>query len=79
MLDDKGRVADDGAEKFLFGDLFKVGEAKFREEFLCAEFSFVCIQSNEILILCNGPDQLLETRVTGYRMRKWRHQMYGGK
>ena len=35
MLDYKGRVADDGAEKFLFGDLLKIREAKFREEFLC--------------------------------------------
>ena len=26
--------ADNGAEEFLFGDLFKVGEAEFREEFL---------------------------------------------
>lgn len=33
-LDDLGRVADDGAEEFLLGDLFEVGEAELGEEFL---------------------------------------------
>lgn len=32
--DDQRRVADDGADKFFFGDLFDVGEAKLGEEFL---------------------------------------------
>ena len=43
MLDYKGRVADDGAEKFLFGDLLEVGEAEFREEFLCTLDSASCV------------------------------------
>jgi len=34
VFDYEGWVADDGAEKFLFGDLFEVGEAEFGEEFL---------------------------------------------
>lgn len=34
MFDYEGWIADDGAEKFLFGNLFEVGEAKFGEEFL---------------------------------------------
>ena len=80
MLDYKRRVADDGAEKFLFGDLFEVGEAEFREEFLCTlGFSFVCIQGKEMRVLCNGSGQLLETQMTGCRKRRWRHRMCGGK
>lgn len=35
VFDYEGRIADDGAKKFLFGYLFEVGEAEFREEFLC--------------------------------------------
>ncbi len=34
MFDYEGWIADDGTEKFLFGNLFEVGEAKFGEEFL---------------------------------------------
>lgn len=33
-FDDGRGIADDGAEEFLFGDLFEVGEAEFGEEFL---------------------------------------------
>lgn len=36
MLDYLGRVADDGAEEFLFGNLFEVREAEFGKEFLFA-------------------------------------------
>ena len=39
MFDYEGWVADDGAEEFLFGDLFEVGEAEFREEFLGSSVS----------------------------------------
>ena len=31
VVDRLRRVADDGAEEFLFGDLFEVGEAEFGE------------------------------------------------
>lgn len=34
MFDDLGWIADDGAEEFLFGYLFEVGEAEFGKEFL---------------------------------------------
>jgi len=34
VFDYEGWIADDGTEKFLFGNLFEVGEAKFGEEFL---------------------------------------------
>ena len=33
-VDYLGWGADDGAQEFLFGDLFQVGEAEFGEEFL---------------------------------------------
>ena len=36
MFDNDGRIADDGAEEFLLGHLFEVGEAEFGEEFLRA-------------------------------------------
>ena len=36
MFDDEGGIADDGAEEFLLGYLFEIGEAEFGEEFLCA-------------------------------------------
>ena len=80
MLDYEGRVADDGAEKFLLGDLFEVGEAEFGEEFLCAQVSTLRGgQARGKHVPCSGPGQLLETPVTGYRKRRWRHQMCGGK
>jgi hypothetical protein len=31
VLNYEGRIADDGADEFLFGNLFKVGEAQFGE------------------------------------------------
>lgn len=34
MLDYEGWIADDGAEEFLLGDLFEVGEAELGEKFL---------------------------------------------
>ena len=43
MLDDERWVPDNGAYEFLFCDLFEVGEAEFREEFLVAEISFLLL------------------------------------
>lgn len=34
MFNYEGRIADNGAEEFLFSDLFEVGEAKLGKEFL---------------------------------------------
>jgi hypothetical protein len=46
MVNDKGRVADDGADEFFLGDLFEVGEAKFREKFLSrsSDMAIICKQ-----------------------------------
>lgn len=45
--DQEGRVADDGAEEFLFGDLFKVGEVEFGEEVLWDQW---CKRGGDILV-----------------------------
>lgn len=86
-LDDQRRVADDGAEELLFGDLFEVGEAELGEEFLCGcRIGIVVAEGmgedgedvcSGDCVLCSGLDPLRESRAWGSRRRRLRRRSCG--
>jgi len=79
MFDYKGWVTDDGAEEFLFGYLFEVGEAEFGEEFLTNSTNRYWQKRTPVCIPCNGLNLPLEMRARGLRTQRRRHRRCGGR